>query len=83
MLKEYWNNGYATEASMGLLEYGFKTLSLNRIVSSAHVESTASGRVMEKIGMNYVDDRIQYGCLQAHYEIEAVVASSNAARIKT
>ena len=28
ILKEYWNNGYATEASIGLLQYGFKTLRL-------------------------------------------------------
>jgi [ribosomal protein S5]-alanine N-acetyltransferase len=70
MLKEHWNKGYATEASTGLLEYGFKTLRLNKIVSSAHVENHASRRVMEKIGMTYIDNRVHYGCLQAYYEIE-------------
>ncbi len=71
MLKEHWNKGYATEASMGLLEYGFKKIGLKKIVSSAHVENFASRRVMEKIGMRHVDNRVHYSCLQAYYEIEA------------
>jgi ribosomal-protein-alanine N-acetyltransferase len=70
MLKEYWNSGYATEASLGLLDYGFNCLGLNKIVSSAHVENFASRRVMEKIGMTFIDNRVHYSCLQAYYEIE-------------
>ncbi len=71
MLKEHWNKGYATEASIGLLKYGFKTIGLSKIVSSAHAENIPSRRVMEKIGMRYLDNKVQYGCLQAYYEIEA------------
>ena len=71
MQKEFWKNGYATEASKGLLEYGFTKLNLKKIVSSAHVDNVASRRVMEKIGMTYIDDRFHYGCLQAYYEISA------------
>lgn len=70
MLKEHWNNGYATEASFGLLRYGFEMLGLSKLVSSAHTENVASRRVMEKIGMKHIDNRVQYGCLQAYYEIE-------------
>lgn len=72
MLKEHWNKGYATEASLGLLNYGFTSLKLKKIVSSAHVDNMASRRVMEKIGMKYIDNRFQYGCVQAYYEIQAV-----------
>ena len=70
MLKENWNKGYATEASRGLLNYGFGKLKLKKIVSSAHTENLASRRVMEKIGMSFVDTRFHYGCMQAYYEIE-------------
>ena len=69
MLKEHWNKGYATEASFGLLNYGFAVLKLAKIVSSAHVDNMASQRVMQKIGMKYIDNRFHYGCLQAYYEI--------------
>ena len=71
MLKEHWNKGYATEAAFGLLNYGFNSLRLKKIVSSAHVDNIPSRKVMEKIGMNYIDNRFHYGCLQAYYEIEA------------
>ena len=71
LLKEHWNNGYATEASIGLLKYGFNNIGVRKIVSSAHVENFASRRVMEKIGMRHLDDRVNYRCLQAYYEIEA------------
>jgi [ribosomal protein S5]-alanine N-acetyltransferase len=71
MLPEHWNQGYATEASIGLLDYGFKQLGLKKIVSSAHVENLPSRRVMEKIGMKFVDNRFQYSCMQAYYEITA------------
>jgi ribosomal-protein-alanine N-acetyltransferase len=70
MLKEHWNKGYATEASTGLLQYGFENLKLKKIVSSVHTENMASRRVMEKIGMQFIDNRFQYSCLQAYYEIE-------------
>lgn len=77
MLREYWNKGFATEAAFGLLEYGFQTLRLKKIVSSAHVDNVASTRVMEKIGMTYVDNRVQYGCVQAYYEIQSEAYSRN------
>jgi ribosomal-protein-alanine N-acetyltransferase len=71
LLKEYWNKGYATEASRELLNYGFTVLGLKKIVSSAHVENVPSRRVMEKIGMRFVDFRVHYTCMQAYYEIES------------
>lgn len=69
-LKEHWNKGYATEASLSLLKYGFETLGLKKIVASAFVDNSGSTRVMEKIGMRYIDNRLHYGRMQAYYEIE-------------
>jgi [ribosomal protein S5]-alanine N-acetyltransferase len=68
-LKEHWNKGYATEAASALLKYGFEKLGLKKIVSSAHMANRASTRVMEKIGMRYVDDRFHYNSMQSYYEI--------------
>lgn len=47
----YWNKGYMTEALMAVLEYGFGALRLNRIEAQFDVNNAASGRVMEKCGM--------------------------------
>ncbi len=69
MLKEHWNQGYASEASKALLQYGFEQLGLKKIVSSAHIQNAASRRVMEKIGLKFIDYRFHYGCQQAYYEM--------------
>jgi RimJ/RimL family protein N-acetyltransferase len=49
--RDQWGKGYATEAAGALLEFGFETLRLHRIYSTADVLNVGSWRVMEKIGM--------------------------------
>ena len=56
----YWNRGYATEASAGVLEYGFTELSLNRIVARHYQRNPASGRVLEKLGMRHEGTQRQH-----------------------
>jgi len=46
-----WGRGYATEAARAVVQYGFTTLGLNRIEAIHLTRNPASGRVMEKIGM--------------------------------
>lgn len=47
----FWGNGYATEAALEVLNYGFTVMKLNKINATHMVHNPASGRVMEKIGM--------------------------------
>lgn len=49
--KEEWNMGFATEAAMGCLIYGFNILQLKEVYSFTSMRNRASERVMEKIGM--------------------------------
>jgi [ribosomal protein S5]-alanine N-acetyltransferase len=47
----YWGNGYCTEAAVVMIQYGFGVLKYHKI-TSGHMEcNRASGRVMEKAGM--------------------------------
>ncbi|MGG4178964.1 GNAT family protein [Virgibacillus pantothenticus] len=48
---EYYNQGYASEAALAILKYGFEELELHRIVATCQPENVPSFRVMEKIGM--------------------------------
>lgn len=51
-LKErYWGNGYATEAALASIEYGFKELNLKEICAAAEIEHIASNIILKKIGM--------------------------------
>lgn len=49
--RAYHGQGYATEAALALLQYGFESLHLHRIIATCQPENVASWRVMEKLGM--------------------------------
>ncbi len=51
--KPYWGNGYATEAAMGMLQFGFDELGLERIHAYSFTRNKASANVLRKIGMTY------------------------------
>lgn len=51
--KEFWGNGYATEALKGVINDTFKNMSYNRIQAFHRSENKSSGRVLEKAGMKY------------------------------
>lgn len=51
--KAAWNQGYATEAVLAVLEHGFGPIGLDRIMAVAMPENIGSWRVMEKTGMRY------------------------------
>jgi RimJ/RimL family protein N-acetyltransferase len=49
--KNYWGQGLATEAAMGIKKYAFEKLHLSRLICLIDPGNTASRRVAEKIGM--------------------------------
>jgi len=49
--KSYWGRGKASEAALGLLEYGFSKAGLREIFVHTSVKNIPSIRVAEKIGM--------------------------------
>ncbi len=78
--KPFWNQGYATEAALAVLDYGFSTLNLNRLYARHMSRNPASGRVMQKIGMQHegrlrqhekkwgmLEDMDYYGILREEY----------------
>lgn len=81
--KEYWNQGYMSEALGAILDYGFDKLALHRIQAWTHPENIASARLLEKNGfqkegllMEYVYiwhkgvyiDANMYGLLESDYK---------------
>ena len=49
----YWGRGYATEAARAVVGFGFETLKLERIFAHHFAHNPASGRVLQKIGMQH------------------------------
>jgi ribosomal-protein-alanine N-acetyltransferase len=69
-LKEYWNNGYATEVARTLIEYGQHELGLRRIVATTNPGNLASIHVLEKCGLVFDGTGKWYGFLSNLYSIE-------------
>jgi RimJ/RimL family protein N-acetyltransferase len=49
--RNYWRQGLGTQMGKALLDFGFGTLGLYRIIAGCNANNTASYRIMEKIGM--------------------------------
>ncbi len=47
---DFWNQGYATEAVMKIISYGFENLKLNRIGAVVLLENDASIHLLKKVG---------------------------------
>ena len=86
--KPYWNCGYCTEAAKAVVAYSFEVLKMNRIHAKYFKRNPASGRVLEKIGMQYegcfrqhikkwdtFEDLMGYGMLKTDYDALAPISS--------
>jgi len=51
--KAFWHQGLATEAAKAILEYGFNTLNLSRLICMIDPDNTASQKVAERICMTF------------------------------
>lgn len=64
-----WGNGYATEISKKLLDYGFQVKNLDKIVGVTHLENIASQKVLQNIGLRFIDERFVYQQQVKYFEI--------------
>ena len=62
LMQKAWGKGFATEAAQYSLEHGFKKLNLKLITGRAHIENSASIKVLEKIGMEFIGEGIVDDC---------------------
>lgn len=49
--RDYWGQGYASEAAAAVIRYGFDTLDLNRICAHHMARNPAAGKVLQRLGM--------------------------------
>ncbi|BAE49313.1 bifunctional GNAT family N-acetyltransferase/(deoxy)nucleoside triphosphate pyrophosphohydrolase [Paramagnetospirillum magneticum] len=51
--KDFWGQGYATEAANRLIRHLFDTLGFERVWAQFHPDNTGSKRVLEKVGLTF------------------------------
>jgi RimJ/RimL family protein N-acetyltransferase len=69
--KDAWGHGYATEAAVACIRYGFDRLQLEHITGRALPANLPSIRVLEKCGMTYRGEEVIDGLLHRTYDIYA------------
>ena len=67
--KKYWRYGYATEAAKTCVQYAFQDLKLASLVAHAHVDNSASHKVLQKIGFKYLKTFLYDGKNAFQYSI--------------
>lgn len=61
-IKRYWGKGYATEAAIASVRYGFEHMKLKEIFADADSRNTASRNVLQKAGLRYINSFDDEGC---------------------
>jgi ribosomal-protein-alanine N-acetyltransferase len=52
---EYWNQGFATEAVQGMIQYAFAHEQVQAILAHTLAGPNASNRVLQKVGMKFIE----------------------------
>lgn len=71
LLKRYWGQGFATESSMASLRYGFGALNANVIYAMADIDNIASNKILQKIGLEFMETFVHDGIGHKWYRLEA------------
>jgi RimJ/RimL family protein N-acetyltransferase len=69
LARAFWGKGLATEAARASLQFGFENLELESVVAIVDPENIASRRVIEKLGMSFVDEARYFGMDCYRYSI--------------
>ncbi|HNQ26689.1 MAG TPA: GNAT family N-acetyltransferase [Aquaticitalea sp.] len=68
--KDFWKNGYATEAALFWINYGFTTMKLDKIHACAENENTASNHLLQKLGFQLTNQYYANNLLHNWYQIK-------------
>jgi len=65
----FWDRGFATEAVMASLNYGFNILKLKKIIAITQDANRRSWQLLEKIGMHFSDTVWRFDAFQRVYKL--------------
>ncbi|HLO99443.1 MAG TPA: GNAT family N-acetyltransferase [Fimbriimonas sp.] len=67
--REFWNQGFATEATTEVLRFAYSDLGLSRVISITAKINVPSQRVMEKIGLVDSGQDFMHPSIDARHEL--------------
>jgi RimJ/RimL family protein N-acetyltransferase len=69
-IRRYWGMGYATEAAIGVYEYGKTELKLRRFIALVEPGNLRSSNVVRKVGMKLEKETRRWGRQYHKYSID-------------
>lgn len=69
-IPRYWGKGYASESSFKSLDFGFKELQIKNMCGAAEIGNIASNKVLQKIGLKFIEDFMFEGEKINWYELK-------------
>lgn len=69
-IPRFWGKGYASETAFACLHFGFTTMNYNIIYGAAEVGNVASNKILQKIGLQFVNTFDHKGVDVNWYELK-------------
>ena len=54
--EKFWNKGFATEASIAWLDYGFNQMNIEKMNAYTHAQNGASNHILQKVGFHFIEN---------------------------
>ena len=67
-----WGQGFATEAGLASLKFGFEQLNLTEVVGIVHPDNLASQRVLQKLGIQFAEATEYFGMAVHSYTCRSI-----------
>ena len=70
LLPDTWGHGYAGETARAMADFAFRELPITQLLSNADPQNAASIKVMQRLGMRFLERRHYYGSECATYVMD-------------
>jgi len=72
-IQKHWGKGYATEAGLAFVDFAFNEMKVEHLYAYADAKNIASRKILEKIGMQYINSFEDDGEEAVWYELCAQI----------
>jgi RimJ/RimL family protein N-acetyltransferase len=69
-IQKHWGKGYASEAAQAWVDYGFNVMKLEKINAFIDADNVASRKVIEKVGLKFIETFDYEGTEETWYEMK-------------
>lgn len=69
LFPQFWGHGFAKEAVLASVAYGFNTLKIDTIISITQAANIRSCQLLYKIGMKHINNFEQFNATQSLFEL--------------